>query len=37
VALLVYDVTKKDSLQSLVKWVDELKENGPKDLSKMGM
>jgi len=32
VALLVYDVTKRDSLQSLTKWVDELKENGPKEL-----
>ena len=33
-AVLIYDITKNDSFTSLKKWVDELKENGPKDLSK---
>lgn len=32
VALLIYDVTRRDSLNSLRKWFTELKENGPKDL-----
>jgi len=34
IAVLVYDITKKDSFESLKKWRNELKENGPKDLSK---
>lgn len=35
VAVLVYDITKRDSYESLRKWVNELRENGPKDLCKM--
>ena len=35
IAVLVYDITKKDSFESLKKWRNELKENGPKDLSKL--
>lgn len=32
VAILVYEITNKESFVSLKKWVNELKENGPKDL-----
>lgn len=33
VAVLVFDITNGDSFESLKKWKNELKENGPKDLS----
>mmetsp|Transcript_16233 Transcript_16233/g.13818 ORF Transcript_16233/g.13818 Transcript_16233/m.13818 type:complete len:109 (+) Transcript_16233:278-604(+) len=32
VAVLIYDVTKKESYESLKRWVEELKENGPPNL-----
>ena len=34
IAILVFDITNKYSFESLKKWVSQLKENGPKDLSK---
>ncbi len=33
-AILVYDVTSKRSLYSLEKWCDELRANGPENISK---
>lgn len=32
-ALLVYDITRRDSYIHLIKWLSELKENAPKDIT----
>ena len=34
-AILVYDITKPESLEGLKRWHEELKENGPKDIIKV--
>ncbi|CAG9334088.1 unnamed protein product [Blepharisma stoltei] len=31
-AIMVYDITKRDSFNGLKKWYEELKENGPRDI-----
>eukprot|EP01016_Furgasonia_blochmanni_P037869 TRINITY_DN4507_c0_g1_i3.p1 TRINITY_DN4507_c0_g1~~TRINITY_DN4507_c0_g1_i3.p1 ORF type:complete len:212 (+),score=53.10 TRINITY_DN4507_c0_g1_i3:83-637(+) len=37
VALIVYDITNKDSFDAMKSWVQELKENGPSNLSKSSL
>ena len=33
VAILVYDITDKDSFTAIKKWADELKDQGPRNIS----
>lgn len=33
-AIIVYDITKKESFESLKQWISELKKNAPKKISK---
>lgn len=33
VAIIVYDITRKESFDAMKNWIEELRQNGPKDIS----